>query len=101
MPEWVIWPTRSQRHFAAVPFKLTKDLTDGYGWYVYHSNDYTFSCLAQREDGTYYLISCWNGMRDEKVQDFLLGLDVYNAIRLDGGTSTSMCYETDLVEEAE
>ena len=78
-----------------------KDLTDGYGWYVYHSNDYAFSCLAQREDGTYYLISFWNGMRDEKVQDFLLGLDVYNAIRLDGGTSTSMCYETDLVKEAE
>ena len=97
----MIWPTRSQRHFAAVPLKLTKDLTDGYGGYVYHSNDYAFSCLAQREDGTYYLISFWNGMRDEKVQDFLLGLDVYNAIRLDGGTSTSMCYETDLVEEAE
>ena len=45
MSEWVIWPTRSQRHFAAVPFKLTKDLTDGYGWYVYHSNDYAF-CSA-------------------------------------------------------
>ncbi len=78
-----------------------KDLTDGYGWYAYHSNDYAFSCLAQKEDGTYYLISFWNGMRDEKVQDFLLELDVYNAIRLDGGTSTSMCYEDELVKEAE
>ena len=78
-----------------------KDLTDGYGWYEYHYNDYAFSCLAQKKDGTYFLISFWNGMRDEKVQDFLLGLDVYNAIRLDGGTSTSMCYEEDLVEEAE
>ncbi|MBQ6222540.1 MAG: phosphodiester glycosidase family protein [Solobacterium sp.] len=78
-----------------------KDLTGGYGWYAYHSNDYAFSCLAQKEDGTYYLISFWNGMRDEKVQDFLTELDVYNAIRLDGGTSTSMCYEEDLVEEVD
>ena len=70
-------------------------------WYAYHSNDYAFSCLAQKEDGTYYLISFWNGMRDEKVQDFLVGLDAYNAIRLDGGTSTSMVYETDVVQEAE
>lgn len=77
-----------------------KDLTDGYGWYAYHSNDYAFCCLAQKEDGTYFLISFWNGMRDEKVQDFLLEeLDAYNAIRLDGGTSTSMCYEEDLVKE--
>ncbi len=78
-----------------------KDLTGGAGFYAYHYNDYAFSCLAQKEDGTYYLISFWNGMRDEKVQDFLLDLDVYNAIRLDGGTSTSMCYETDVVKEAE
>lgn len=78
-----------------------KDLTDGEGWYVYHTNDYAFSCLAQREDGTYYLINFWNGMRDEKIQDFLEELDVYNAIRLDGGTSTSMCYETDYVIEEE
>lgn len=77
-----------------------EDLTDGYGWYEYHYNDYAFSCLAQKEDGTYFLINFWNGMRDEKVQDFLLELDVYNAIRLDGGTSTSMCYDDDLVEEA-
>jgi hypothetical protein len=77
------------------------DITDGYGWYEYHYNDYAFSCLAQKKDGTYYLISFWNGMRDEKVQDFLLGLDVYNAIRLDGGTSTSMVYEDDYVQEAE
>ncbi len=76
-----------------------KDLTDGYGWYAYHSNDYAFSCLAQKEDGTYFLISFWNGMRDENVQNFLLDLDVYNAIRLDGGTSTSMCYEEDLIIE--
>ena len=76
-----------------------KDLTGGAGLYEYHYNDYAFSCLAQKEDGTYFLISFWNGMRDEKVQDFLLGLDVYNAIRLDGGTSTSMCYETDIVRE--
>lgn len=69
--------------------------------YVYHTNDYAFSCLAQREDGTYYLINFWNGMRDEKIQDFLEELDVYNAIRLDGGTSTSMCYETDYVIEEE
>ncbi len=78
-----------------------KDLTDGYGWYAYHSNDYAFACFAQKEDGTYYLISFWNGMRDEKVQDFLMDLDVYNAIRLDGGTSTSMCYDDALVTEAE
>lgn len=78
-----------------------KDLTGGNGFYVYHYNDYAFSCLAQKEDGTYFLINFWNGMRDEKVQDFLLELDVYNAIRLDGGTSTSMCYEEDVVEEAE
>ena len=77
-----------------------KDLTDGEGWYVYHTNDYAFSCLAQKEDGTYFLINFWNGMRDEKVQDFLLELDVYNALRLDGGTSTSMCYEEDLIQEA-
>ncbi|MBE6122363.1 MAG: phosphodiester glycosidase family protein [Erysipelotrichaceae bacterium] len=78
-----------------------KDLTGGSGWYEYHYNDYAFSCLAQKKDGTYYLISFWNGMRDEKVQDFLLELDVYNALRLDGGTSTSMCYEEDAVQEAE
>ncbi len=78
-----------------------KDLTDGYGWYEYHSNDYAFCCLAQKKDGTYLLISFWNGMRDNNIQDFLLEQDVYNAIRLDGGTSTSMCYEEDLVEEAE
>lgn len=78
-----------------------KDLTEGNGWYAYHTNDYAFSCLAQKEDGTYYLISFWNGMPDEKVTEFLEGLDVYNAIRLDGGTSTSMCYETDVVKEAE
>ncbi|MBR4457270.1 MAG: phosphodiester glycosidase family protein [Solobacterium sp.] len=78
-----------------------KDLTDGYGWYEYHYNDYAFCCLAQKEDGTYYLISFWNGMRDQNVQDFLLGLDVYNAVRLDGGTSTSMCYEDEMVREAE
>ena len=40
-------------------------------------------------------------MRDQNVQDFLLGLDVYNAVRLDGGTSTSMCYEDEMVREAE
>lgn len=78
-----------------------KDLTDGYGWYEYHYNDYAFCCLAQKKDGTYFLISFWNGMRDQYVQDFLLELDVYNALRLDGGTSTSMCYEEDLVKEAE
>lgn len=78
-----------------------KDLTDGYGWYAYHSNDYAFCCLAQREDGTYYLITFWNGFRDQNVQDFLLSLDAYNAIRLDGGTSTSMVYEDEYVKEAE
>ena len=77
------------------------DLTDGYGWYAYHSNDYAFRCLAQKKDGTYFLISFWNGMRDERVQDFLLELDAYNAIRLDGGTSTSMVYEDELVKEAD
>jgi len=77
-----------------------KDLTGGYGWYAYHSNDYAFTCLAQKKDGTYLLISFWNGMRDEQVQDFLLEQGAYNAIRLDGGTSTSMCYEEDYVKEA-
>ncbi|MBQ9327149.1 MAG: phosphodiester glycosidase family protein [Solobacterium sp.] len=77
------------------------DLTDGYGWYEYHHNDYAFCCLAQKEDGTYYLISFWNGMRDENVQDFLLSLGVANALRLDGGTSTSMVYEDSVVKEAE
>lgn len=76
-----------------------KDLTGGYGWYAYHSNDYAFCCLAQKEDGTYFLITFWNGMRDESVQDFLLSMDVYNAIRLDGGTSTSMCYEDTLLSD--
>ena len=38
-------------------------------------------------------------MRDESVQDFLLSMDVYNAIRLDGGTSTSMCYEDTLLSD--
>ncbi|MBR2768271.1 MAG: phosphodiester glycosidase family protein [Solobacterium sp.] len=77
-----------------------KDLTGGYGWYSYHSNDYGFTCLAQKKDGTFLLICFWNGMRDEKVQDFLLEQDAYNAIRLDGGTSTCMVYEDALVKEA-
>ena len=40
-------------------------------------------------------------MRDENVQDFLLSLGVANALRLDGGTSTSMVYEDSVVKEAE
>lgn len=55
--------------------------------------------FAQNEEREYLLITIYGTLSEDTVLEMLRNLHVYNAIRMDGGGSTQMVYETELVRE--
>ena len=79
---------------------IQQDLTDGaYGDINYRTYGRAVTILAQKEDKQFLLITIYGSLDEEIIVDFLTSLDVYDAIRMDGGGSTQMVYETTLVKE--
>ena len=76
-----------------------KDITNGdCGDINYHTFGRAVSILAQRPDKQYLLITLYGTVQENRIADFLRALGVSDAIRMDGGGSTQMVYETDLVQ---
>ncbi|MBR2592131.1 MAG: phosphodiester glycosidase family protein, partial [Oscillospiraceae bacterium] len=54
--------------------------------------------LAQKSDLQFLLITIYGTVAESRIRDFLRELGAFDAIRFDGGGSTQMVYETDLVK---
>ena len=81
---------------------IQRDITNGDAGVIdYRTYGRALTILAQKEDKQYLLITIFGTLEEDDVIDFLLRLDVYDAIRMDGGGSTQMVYETSLVKETE
>ena len=79
---------------------VRQDITGGaHGGIDYRTYGRAVTILAQKKDRQFLLITIFGSLDDQTIGDFLERLDVYNALRLDGGGSTQMVYETDLVKE--
>lgn len=77
-----------------------QDLTGGaYGDVNYRTYGRAVTILAQKEDKQYLLITIFGSLGEDTILSFLSSLNVYDAIRMDGGGSTQMVYETSLVTE--
>ena len=75
-----------------------RDITDGdYGTENYRNNKRATTVFAQRSDKQYLLIEFYGYIDGSSVIKFLEEEGVENAIRLDGGGSCQMIYESDLV----
>ena len=75
------------------------DITNGdYGDINYRTFGRAVSILAQKPDKQYLLITFYGTVAEDRIAEFLGALGVSDAIRLDGGGSTQMVYETDLVK---
>lgn len=74
------------------------DLTyGGSGMMNYRQSTRACSVFAQREDKQYLLISFFGYINDASIMEFLRKENVTDAIRLDGGGSTQMVYDDELV----
>ena len=79
---------------------IQQDITNGtFGDINYRTYGRAVTILAQKENKQFLLITIYGSLDEETIVDFLTSLDVYNAIRMDGGGSTQMVYETTLVKE--
>ena len=77
---------------------IEQDITRGdYGDINYRTYGRAVTILAQKPDQQYLLITLYGSVEESRIADFLRELGVQDAIRLDGGGSTQMVYETDLV----
>lgn len=79
------------------------DITDGdHGMVNYHKSRRALTILAQKADLQYLLIEFYGSVSEEKVIEFLRAEEVVDAIRMDGGGSTSMVYlESEVNQEYE
>lgn len=78
---------------------VEQDITNGdYGDINYRTFGRAVTILAQKPDKQYLLITLYGTVEEYRIADFLRSLGVSDAIRLDGGGSTQMVYETDLVK---
>ena len=76
-----------------------QDITNGqYGDINYRTYGRAVTILAQKPDKQYLLITLYGSVAEDRIADFLRELGVEDAIRMDGGGSTQMVYETDLVK---
>ncbi len=64
----------------------------------YRSYGRAVTILAQKQDLQFLLITIYGTVAESRIHDFLRELGAYDAIRFDGGGSTQMVYETDLVQ---
>ena len=78
------------------------DITNGdHGEIDYRTFGRAVTILAQKENKQFLLITIYGTVSEEKIKEFLSRLKVYDAIRMDGGGSTQMVYDTLLVKEME
>lgn len=76
------------------------DITGGSsGSFDYRRYGRAVTIFAQNRRKEYLLITIYGTLKEERIRQMLRELDVYNAIRMDGGGSCQMVYETDIVEE--
>ncbi|MCR5229234.1 MAG: SH3 domain-containing protein [Solobacterium sp.] len=76
-----------------------QDLTNGaFGSVDYRKYGRAVTILAQRPDKQFLLITIFGTVPENRIADFLGELGVSDAIRMDGGGSTQMVYETSLVK---
>ena len=81
---------------------LEQDITHGdYGDINYRTYGRAVTILAQKPDQQYLLITLYGSVEESRIADFLRELGVEDALRLDGGGSTQMVYETELVKNVE
>jgi len=79
-----------------------QDITGGaYGDINYRTYGRALTILAQKADRQFLLITIYGTLGEETVLSFLTDLKVHDAIRMDGGGSTQMVYESSLVKETE
>ena len=64
----------------------------------YRSYGRAVTILAQKQDLQFLLITIYGTVAESRIHEFLRELGAYDAIRFDGGGSTQMVYETDLVK---
>ena len=64
----------------------------------YRSYGRAVTILAQKSDLQFLLITIYGTVAESRIRDFLRELGAFDAIRFDGGGSTQMVYETDLVK---
>ncbi len=76
---------------------VQQDITGGASGYHYQNRAITI--LAQKANNEYMLITIFGGLSEETLINFLYELGAYDAIRMDGGGSTQMIYETDVIRE--
>ncbi len=78
---------------------VQQDLTNGaYGSVDYRKYGRAVTILAQKPDKQFLLITIFGTVSESRITEFLRELGVSDAIRMDGGGSTQMVYETDLVK---
>ena len=66
----------------------------------YRSYGRALTIFAQNRKQEYLLINIYGTVAEERVIELLRSWDTTNAIRLDGGGSCQMVYETNLIEES-
>jgi hypothetical protein len=78
---------------------VAQDITGGTsGGINYRSYGRAVTILAQKDDLQFLLITIYGTVSEDRIRYFLGELNVYDAIRFDGGGSTQMVYETDVVK---
>ncbi len=77
------------------------DITGGDGGMIdYRNYGRAVTIFAQNDKKEYILFTIYGTLPEERIKEVLRELHVENAIRMDGGGSAQMVYETDLVKEA-
>ena len=79
---------------------IQQDITNGdHGGINYHTFGRAVTILAQKPDKQFLLITIYGTVAEDRITSFLGELGVSDAIRMDGGGSAQMVYETDCVQE--
>ena len=77
-----------------------RDITGGTaGGIDYRRYGRAVTIFAQNDEKEYILFTIYGTLPEERIREVLRELHVENAIRMDGGGSAQMVYETDLVKE--
>ncbi len=76
------------------------DITGGSAGIIdYRAYGRAVTIFAQNKKQEYLLFTIYGTLSDERIKEVLRELDVEDAIRMDGGGSAQMVYETDLVQD--
>ena len=79
---------------------VKQDITEGQvGGINYHTYGRALTIFAQNDEKEYLLFTIYGTLPEERIKEVLRELHVENAIRMDGGGSAQMVYETELVRE--